>query len=118
MLCVHGNPTWSYLWRTVLAAATDPANPWRVVAVDQLDMGFSERTGLTRRLADRVRDLAAQWRKLLADMTIEDLDAPAAFPWPADAGRSAADTALWVTVELTKNAAEIGQLRLLRAGRG
>lgn len=58
VLAVHGNPTWSYLWRTVLAAATDPANPWRVVAVDQLDMGFSERTGLTRRLADRVRDLA------------------------------------------------------------
>ncbi len=58
VLAVHGNPTWSYLWRTVLAAGVDPANPWRVVAVDQLDMGFSERTGLTRRLDDRVRDLA------------------------------------------------------------
>jgi olefin beta-lactone synthetase len=57
VLAVHGNPTWSYLWRDVLAAGTDPANPWRVVAVDQLDMGFSERTGLFRRLDDRVRDL-------------------------------------------------------------
>jgi pimeloyl-ACP methyl ester carboxylesterase len=51
---VHGNPTWSYLWRRVLAEA--PADI-RVVAVDQLDMGYSERTGSTRRLAQRVDDL-------------------------------------------------------------
>ncbi|MFI7482899.1 alpha/beta fold hydrolase [Kocuria sp. M1R5S2] len=57
VLAVHGNPTWSYLWRSVLAAGLDPDNPWRVVAVDQLDMGFSERTGLFRRLDDRVTDL-------------------------------------------------------------
>ncbi|WP_026264217.1 alpha/beta fold hydrolase [Arthrobacter sp. 135MFCol5.1] len=57
LLCVHGNPTWSYLWRSFLAAGTDPVHPWRVVAVDQLDMGFSERTGVFRRLADRIRDL-------------------------------------------------------------
>jgi acyl-CoA synthetase (AMP-forming)/AMP-acid ligase II/pimeloyl-ACP methyl ester carboxylesterase len=57
LLCVHGNPTWSYLWRTLLAAGTDPAQPWRVVAVDQLDMGYSERTGTFRRLADRINDL-------------------------------------------------------------
>ena len=38
LLCVHGNPTWSYLWRGVLAAAPPDV---RVVAVDQLDMGFS-----------------------------------------------------------------------------
>ncbi|WP_258371116.1 alpha/beta fold hydrolase [Curtobacterium sp. MCBD17_021] len=63
LLCVHGNPTWSYLWRSVLAhslevaAAGGPA--WRVVAVDQLGMGFSERTGEDHRLADRVADLGA-----------------------------------------------------------
>lgn len=57
LLCVHGNPTWSYLWRTLLAAGSNPAHPWRVVAVDQLDMGFSERTGTFRRLADRINDL-------------------------------------------------------------
>ncbi|WP_142057846.1 alpha/beta fold hydrolase [Pseudarthrobacter sp. B4EP4b] len=57
LLCVHGNPTWSYLWRTLLAAGADPARPWRVVAVDQLDMGYSERTGTFRRLADRINDL-------------------------------------------------------------
>ncbi len=57
LLCVHGNPTWSYLWRTLLAAGSHPEQPWRVVAVDQLDMGFSERTGTFRRLADRINDL-------------------------------------------------------------
>ncbi len=56
VLCVHGNPTWSYLWRSVLADA--PART-RVIAVDQLDMGWSERTGALRRLAHRVDDL---WR--------------------------------------------------------
>ena len=54
LLCVHGNPTWSYLWRRVLAQAPPG---WRVVAVDQLGMGFSERTGTPRRLAQRVEDL-------------------------------------------------------------
>ncbi len=56
LLCVHGNPSWSYLWRHVVAAA--PADV-RVVAVDHLDMGFSERTGEFRRLATRIDDLAA-----------------------------------------------------------
>ncbi|WP_043445809.1 alpha/beta fold hydrolase [Arthrobacter sp. L77] len=55
LLCVHGNPTWSYLWRTYLAAGR--AAGWRVIAVDQLDMGYSERTGVFRRLADRITDL-------------------------------------------------------------
>ena len=49
ILAVHGNPTWSYLWRslaaaTLRAAAAPGDGPvWRVVALDQLDMGFSER---------------------------------------------------------------------------
>jgi olefin beta-lactone synthetase len=57
LLCVHGNPTWSYLWRSFVAAGAGARRPWRVVAVDQLDMGFSERTGRTHLLADRVREL-------------------------------------------------------------
>ena len=63
VLAVHGNPTWSYLWRRLItesvraAEAGSPA--WRVVAVDQLEMGFSERTGTHRPLAQRVADLAA-----------------------------------------------------------
>jgi olefin beta-lactone synthetase len=61
LLCVHGNPTWSYLWRRLLASA--PAGV-RVVAVDQLDMGFSERTRTVRRLAQRVDDLETVARAL------------------------------------------------------
>ncbi|MFC7430042.1 MULTISPECIES: alpha/beta fold hydrolase [unclassified Agrococcus] len=63
ILAVHGNPTWSYLWRALAAATVRAAGPeapaWRVVAVDQLDMGWSERTGVHRPLAQRVADLAA-----------------------------------------------------------
>jgi acyl-CoA synthetase (AMP-forming)/AMP-acid ligase II/pimeloyl-ACP methyl ester carboxylesterase len=55
LLCVHGNPTWSYLWRRLLATAPPGV---RVVAVDQMDMGYSERTSGVRRLAQRVDDLA------------------------------------------------------------
>ena len=36
LVCVHGNPTWSYLWRNFLRQA--PINI-RVIAVDQLGMG-------------------------------------------------------------------------------
>lgn len=57
LLCVHGNPTWSYLWRTLAAAGSTAERPWRVIAVDQLDMGYSDRTGTFRRLADRITDL-------------------------------------------------------------
>ena len=56
LLCVHGNPSWSYLWRNLLRDS--PADV-RVVAVDQLDMGFSERTGVFRRLGHRVADLVS-----------------------------------------------------------
>ncbi|NOW02212.1 alpha/beta fold hydrolase [Isoptericola chiayiensis] len=74
VLAVHGNPTWSYLWRDLVTAATDRAveaaaaagehpdgvgDAWRVVAVDQLEMGLSARTGRRRTLADRVADLSA-----------------------------------------------------------
>lgn len=59
VLCVHGNPTWSYLWRRVIAAA--PAG-WRVIAPDQLAMGYSEDPAADggdppRTLAERVADL-------------------------------------------------------------
>jgi hypothetical protein len=63
----------------------------------------------------RLRDLSAQWRGALAELTADDLLAPAAFPWPADAGRTVGHMVSWCNVELTKNVAEIGQLRLIRA---
>lgn len=54
LLCVHGNPTWSYLWRALLAA---PPQGWRVVAPDHLGMGHSERLDSARTLTQRVEDL-------------------------------------------------------------
>ncbi len=56
LLCVHGNPTWSFLWRRMLAAAPPG---WRVVAPDQLGMGLSARLDAPRTLAQRVDDLGA-----------------------------------------------------------
>lgn len=54
LLCVHGNPSWSFLWRNVITEVPDDI---RVIAVDQLDMGFSERSGRTRTLTTRIDDL-------------------------------------------------------------
>ena len=56
LLCVHGNPSWSYLWRDLVNRAGPGV---RVIAPDHLDMGFSERTGTTRRLRQRIDDLCA-----------------------------------------------------------
>jgi pimeloyl-ACP methyl ester carboxylesterase len=55
LLCVHGNPTWSFAFRRLIEAAPPDV---RVIAVDQLDMGYSERTDVRRRLAERVEDLS------------------------------------------------------------
>nr|WP_216645828.1 alpha/beta fold hydrolase [Isoptericola halotolerans] len=74
VLAVHGNPTWSYLWRDLVDLATERAvvaaaatgerpggvpGAWRVVAVDQLEMGLSARSGRHRTLPERVADLGA-----------------------------------------------------------
>ncbi|WKG01226.1 DinB family protein [Mycolicibacterium sp. HK-90] len=65
----------------------------------------------------RIRVLSARWSGLLESLTDTDLLAPVTFPWGKDAGRSLGDMAMWLNIELTKNASEIGQLRLLRAAR-
>ena len=60
VLAVHGNPTWSYLWRGLLRPLAGAG--WRVVAVDQLGMGLSRRRAAHDgpwRLADRVAGLGA-----------------------------------------------------------
>ncbi|WP_374008292.1 alpha/beta fold hydrolase [Leifsonia sp. LS-T14] len=94
LLCVHGNPTWSYLWRALTSEATAAAQAgsdraaWRVIAVDQLGMGFSERTGGVRRLADRVADLGALTDALgLAGPVVtvgHDWGGPVSLGWAVD----------------------------------
>lgn len=55
IVCVHGNPTWGYLWRDFLHTLSPE---WRVIAVDQTGMGWSQR-GTARTLDGRVADLVA-----------------------------------------------------------
>lgn len=90
---------------------------WSVTLDHVLERPVRERTEVTwpgeERAVPWLRELGAEWREALDGL---DLDAPTAFPWPE--GRTRADTAWWVNAELMKNAAEIGQLRMLRAVQG
>ncbi|CAB4562350.1 unannotated protein [freshwater metagenome] len=56
IVCVHGNPTWSYMWRNFVR---ELGAQWRVIAIDQLGMGFSSRSVKLRTLATRIEDLNA-----------------------------------------------------------
>lgn len=58
------------------------------------------------------------WMECLGRLAEGDLEAPVGFPWPPGQGRAVADLLAWVNVELTKNAAEIGQLTMLHAATG
>ncbi|GAA2059056.1 DinB family protein [Streptomyces carpaticus] len=55
------------------------------------------------------------WLAYLDGLTEEDLDATAPYPWPHDPEHTVAHLLAWLNAELMKNAAEIGQLRMLRA---
>ena len=80
ILALHGNPTWSYLWRRLAAASlrSTTGRTWRVIAPDQLEMGFSDRLAHDalptthgpgyRRIAERVTDFDAVVRTLLAEV--------------------------------------------------
>ncbi|MEJ8280418.1 DinB family protein [Pseudonocardia spirodelae] len=70
--------------------------------------------GSAAAVAAALRERAAVWR---AELERADPHRPVAFPWPE--GRTVADLVGWAHVELTKNVAELGQLRVLRgAGAG
>ena len=53
VLCLHGNPTWSFLWSRLL---NELNSDFRVIAPDHLSMGFSEQVP-TRVYRDRVADI-------------------------------------------------------------
>ena len=53
VLCLHGNPTWSFLWSRLL---NELNSDFRVIAPDHLSMGFSEQVP-TRTYRDRVADI-------------------------------------------------------------
>ena len=85
LLCVHGNPTWSYLWRGLLAAAP---SSWRVIAPDQLGMGYSERLPGPRTLTQRVHDLRGLTDALgvhgLVVVVAHDWGGPVSLGWAGD----------------------------------
>ncbi|OZM72576.1 damage-inducible protein DinB [Amycolatopsis antarctica] len=64
---------------------------------------------------DWLRGLRADWLAVLGRLTDAELDGTAPFPWQNDPEMTVAHMVGWVNAELMKNAAEIGQLRLLRA---
>ena len=53
ILCLHGNPTWSFLWSRLI---NEMSNEYRIIAPDHLSMGYSDQVG-TRRYRDRVLDV-------------------------------------------------------------
>ncbi|HET9512393.1 MAG TPA: DinB family protein, partial [Gemmatimonadales bacterium] len=70
--------------------------------------------------ADSVRRwleaLQDRWRTVLEILTDDDLQATRRTRWPFQQ-RPFGDVVAWVNLELTKNAAEIGYVRFLHAGR-
>ncbi|WP_431958692.1 DinB family protein [Nocardia lijiangensis] len=96
---------------------------WWTVAIDHLRQSLPhDRSqivwpGPGSASVDWLRGLRTRWLRVLDQITDTDLDAPTRFPWQDDPTKSVTHTIAWVNAELMKNAAEIGQLRLLRAAR-
>ncbi|WP_208085429.1 DinB family protein [Brevibacterium atlanticum] len=98
--------TWhiDWWWSTAHAHLTKTPPPTR----DQIGW-----PGAAEAVKDRLRGLRREWATALSGCA--DLDQASAYPWPIELGYSAADMCAWVNVELTKNAAELGQTLMIRA---
>jgi len=68
VLLLHGNPSWSFLWRDLTLRLA--AQGRRVIAPDHVGMGLSARPDRFLRLADRIADVEA----LLAHLGIKEFD--------------------------------------------
>lgn len=89
VLLVHGNPTWSFYWRSLLAAL--PAAGMRAVAPDHIGMGRSDKPGpdeYPHTLRRRVDDLAAFVDSLALDgpisMVVHDWGGPIGLSWAVE----------------------------------
>lgn len=65
VVLLHGNPSWSFLWRDLIAALA--ARGFRCIAPDHLGMGLSDKPKKFLRLADRIAHAEA----LLAHLGVE-----------------------------------------------
>lgn len=56
VICVHGNPTWSFMYREVVKSLS---NKYRVIALDHLGCGLSDKPrNFSYRLTDHIENLA------------------------------------------------------------
>ncbi|MFD1719998.1 haloalkane dehalogenase [Amnibacterium endophyticum] len=69
VLLLHGNPTSSYLWRHVLAAAASRDTEHRWIAVDLIGMGDSGKPAIAYRLLDHLAHVDA----LIEALELDDL---------------------------------------------
>jgi olefin beta-lactone synthetase len=81
VVCVHGNPTWSLLWRSFHHRLGDR---YRVLAIDQASMGLSQRVA-PRSFAQRVDDLGRSLDAFGVDgpvvLAAHDWGGPIALGW-------------------------------------
>ena len=68
VLLLHGNPSWSFLWRDLILKLA--AQGRRVIAPDHVGMGLSARPDRFLRLADRIADVEA----LIAHLGLKEFD--------------------------------------------
>jgi cis-3-alkyl-4-acyloxetan-2-one decarboxylase len=74
VLFLHGNPSWSYLWRRPIRALRDE---FRCIAPDHIGMGLSDKPGEDRysyTLSSRVDDLDALTDHLVTERGVPDRD--------------------------------------------
>ncbi len=68
VVLLHGNPSWSFLWRDLILKLA--AQGRRVIAPDHVGMGLSARPDRFLRLADRIADVEA----LIAHLGLKEFD--------------------------------------------
>lgn len=85
VLCVHGTPTWSFLYRRLLS---ELAGGWRVIAPDHLGFGTSDKPeSAPYRPADHARRLSALIDGLGLDrvvLVVHDFGGPIGLSWALD----------------------------------
>ena len=84
LVFVHGNPTWSFTWRHLVAGLRDRH---RCVAPDHLGFGLSDKPARGLRPADHARNLGALLDHLGiedATLVVEDWGGPIGLSWALD----------------------------------
>ena len=70
VLCVHGNPTWSFIWRRLIRELSPHR---RVIAVDHIGCGFSDKPqDYPYRLEQHVTNL----RRLIESLDLKEITRP------------------------------------------